>query len=300
VAAGVLGVGIAIRCDDPDFRDFGSNLDRAEQLGADFVEIPTLAMDLIANGRVLRERVRRAKAMLECRPFRYTVHGPIGINLMDVARHQPLHEAVLLSSLDIAGEFGAVHYIMHCGVTGEGREPAAACARQRDGLARAGDFARERGLIIAIENVFTRAKTMYTALPSKLAREVDRLCHPNVMACLDVSHAFLQAAMTGVNFLAEAVALAPVTKHLHVHDSFGRPAEIVTHSPAERLAFGQGDLHLPVGWGAIPWAELMEKCCFAEGVVFIIELDQRYWAHAEATVAATRALAAEARTGDLR
>ena len=51
----------------------------------------------------------------------------------------------------------------------------------------------------------------------------------------------------------------------------------------ERLAYGHGDLHLPVGWGDIPWNALMAECTFPEGVLFNIELKQRYWYAAQET-----------------
>jgi sugar phosphate isomerase/epimerase len=63
----------------------------------------------------------------------------------------------------------------------------------------------------------------------------------------------------------------------------------------ERLAFGHGDLHLPVGWGDIPWDALIDQCVFPAGVVFNIELQSRYWYMAQETVDATKALAARAR-----
>ena len=68
-------------------------------------------------------------------------------------------------------------------------------------------------------------------------------------------------------------------------------------SEGERLAYGHGDLHLPVGWGDIPWDRLMEVCLFPPGVLFNIELKERYWYVAQETVDATRALAARARIG---
>ena len=66
----------------------------------------------------------------------------------------------------------------------------------------------------------------------------------------------------------------------------------------ERLAYGHGDLHLPVGWGDIPWDALMAECTFPEGVLFNIELKQRYWYAAQETVDATRAMAAMARVAE--
>jgi hypothetical protein len=32
------------------------------------------------------------------------------------------------------------------------------------------------------------------------------------------------------------------------------------YTTSERIAFGQGDLHLPMGWGDIPWAEILPAC----------------------------------------
>ena len=56
----VLGVGISIRCDDPDFKDQGPNLDEAESFGFDYVELPTLSMNLVAGGREISQHVRDA------------------------------------------------------------------------------------------------------------------------------------------------------------------------------------------------------------------------------------------------
>jgi sugar phosphate isomerase/epimerase len=297
VAEGVSGVGISVRADDPDLRDLPGNLDWAERLGVDSVELPTLAMDLVAGGRILRERVRRLKSTIEGRPFRYSVHGPIGINLMDRTWRLPLHEEVLAASIEIAAELGAEHYVVHSGMTGVVPGPVVeeAFARQREALNRAGDQARSLGVIVCVENVFSNDIKDTTALPSRLAQEIEAIGHPNVKACLDFSHGFIWSTRHSADYLAEAAALAPFAKHLHVHDSFGRPAEIETFSRAEKLAFGQGDLHLPVGWGAIPWDALIERLRFHPGVVFNIELDQRYRSEGAETVKAVRALARRAK-----
>ena len=297
MAANILGVGISVRCDDPDFEDLGPNLDWAEALRVDFVEIPTLAMDLVADGRVLRDRARKVAACLKGRPFGITAHGPIGINLMDVPRRLPLHVAVLKASLEVAAELGARHYVMHAGISGEDPPLDASYARQREMLSEAGDLARQLDLTIVVENVFIAGRGLHAPLPSELAREIRALDHSHVAACLDFSHAFLHTKTRDADFISEANALAPAAKHLHVHDSFGRFPDVLTFSHAERLAFGQGDLHLPVGWGAIPWTELMRTCRFADGAIFNIELDRRYRSAAAETVAATRAMVAQVVAG---
>ena len=152
------------------------------------------------------------------------------------------------------------------------RRASIAYARQRDRLSRAGDRARSLGITVTVENVFAPAQQS-TALPSRLAKELAIIGHSHVKACLDFSHGFINAKMQGADFLAEVQALAPFAKHLHIHDGFGQADQITTHFPSEQLALGQGDLHLPVGWGSIPWDLLIQECCFHEETIFNIELD---------------------------
>lgn len=298
MSEGVLGVGISIKSEDAEFKDLGPDLDRAEQLGVDYVEIPTLTMPLVADGKIMREQLRKAKAQIGERPFGITIHGPIGINLMDDPWRLPLHKQVLAASIEVAAELGGLHYVMHSGTIPDTQGPGldAAYGLQREALAEAGDVAAQHNIIITVENVFTYSRDRLTALPSKLASEIAAINHPNVKACFDFSHGFINCTLHGTEFLDEAAALAPFAKHLHVHDSFGRPHDIKTHSRAERLAFGQGDIHLPIGWGSIPWGQLIERIRFHPGVIFNIELERTYWCEAENTIAAVRELAARAKT----
>ena len=53
---------------------------------------------------------------------------------------------------------------------------------------------------------------------------------------------------------------------------------------------------MPVGWGEIPWDEIVAECAFPEGVLFNIELKERYWYVVQETVDATKRLAGAART----
>jgi len=128
-------------------------------------------------------------------------------------------------------------------------------------------------------------------LPSRLAREIEAIGHPNVKACLDFSHAALACAAQGADFLAEAKQLARVARHLHIHDSFGDPAQFWTFSRSERLALGLGDLHLPIGWGNIPWRRIMEEFTFLPDAIFNLELPSQYWFELSDSVGAVREMA---------
>lgn len=270
--------GYSLREGSPEFDDLAAALDEAEALGVDVVELPVYAWHLIVGGRVLDRRLADLKAALAGRRLRYTVHGPLSINLMDVSERLPRHEAVLEASMAIASEIGADHLVMHTGMVRDPQDDIeVAYSRQRDALARAGDIAARRGVTLCVENVFRFGSVRETATPSKLAGELEAIDHGSVKATLDVSHAYIRAAENRLDPRAEVAALAPHAVHLHLHDSFGRPSELWTFDPAEAVAFGEGDLHLPIGWGDIDWDFIAETCRFPAGGIAILELNPRHW-----------------------
>lgn len=300
VSNGVKGIGISAHKRANDLSDFGAELDMIEALGVESIEIPTFDLDLIVGGKVRRPQLEMLLRATRGRDAAYSVHGPLAINFMDEAWRLPRHFEVLQASLEVAAEIGAEHYVMHSGLTPrqQGAGVEAAYERQREALSRAGDLARQHGLILCVETLFADFDGRgYASSPRRLAQELAAIAHDHVMATLDFSHSYLKMDFDGDReaFVAEIAALAPYAKHLHIHDSFGRQDDIWMYTEGERLAYGHGDLHLPVGWGDMPWQALMEHCVFPQGVVFNIELNQRYWYAAEECVEATRALATAAR-----
>ncbi len=289
----VLGIGYALRSDDDfDFKKLTPALFEADRLAVDFVELPLFAMDIIAGGRIIPSKMKAIKGIAADRPYRYTAHGHISVNLMDVPERLALHTALLAVSLEAAAELGAVHYVMHGGVIDASRagEADALRAQQRDILAEFAPIAAAHGITIVVENLYTHNPARTTALPSQVALDIELISHPNVKACLDFSHGFINCTKHGVDLAAEAKQLAPHAKHLHIHDSFGRLESMPTVSRAERLAYGMGDLHLPIGWGSIPWDELMTSLHFADGAILMLELSHAYWSELEPTVEALRRL----------
>ncbi len=289
----VLGIGYSIRSDDDfDFKKLTPSLHEADRLGVDFIELPLFTLDIIADGRIIPSKLKAVKAIAADRPYRYTAHGHISINLMDIAERMPLHKSMLQVSLEVAGELGAVHYVLHGGFIEAYRagEADALHAQQRDILAEFAPIAASYGVIITVENLFTYDMSKTTALPSQLARDIEAINHPNVKACLDFSHGFINSTLHAADLSEEAGLLAPHARHLHIHDSFGRLQTMPTVSRAERVAFGLGDLHLPIGWGAVPWDDLMNSLTFPDGIIMNLELAPPYWSELESNVAALRRL----------
>ena len=298
---GVAGTGITAHKRQNDLSDFADELDMIEALGVEFIELSTFDMDVVVGGRIRRPQLAALKRACAGRSIGYSIHGPLAINFMDEPYRLQRHMDVLAASLDVAAELNAGHYVIHSGLApvqqGDGIE--AAYGRQREALARAGDLARGHDIVLCVETLFAGFDGKgHASSPRRLAVELAAIDHPNVMATIDFSHSWLMLGWDGrrSDFLDEIKALAPFARHLHVHDSFGRQDDIWMDTEGERLDYGHGDLHLPVGWGDIPWEMLMAECVFPRGVLFNIELNQRYWYAAQETVDATKALAERART----
>lgn len=284
-------IGLTLEVRDPDWRDLAGWLDEAEALGLDFAELPLPELPLVCGGRVLAGRVAAVRALCGRRRLAYSVHGHLGINLMEEPFRIGLHLDLLKANIEVAAELGAGHLVIHTGFVPAAQANAieAAYDRQRGHLAAMGDLARAHGVTLCVENIFEFEGRRVTALPGRLARELAAIGHPNVAATFDISHGWLHCAQQGADFLAEAAALAPFARHLHLHDSFGRPADFWTYTETEALAFGIGDLHLPMGWGNVPWDELASRCAWPADLMGDLEIAPRHRsAHAEA-VAATRA-----------
>lgn len=296
----VTGTGISAHKRANDLSDFAEELDMIEELGVEAIELPTYDMDIVVGGKIRKPQLAALKRACAARDVVYSVHGPLAINFMDEAYRLPRHFEVLEASLEVAAEVGAEHYVIHSGLmaTQQADGVEAGYQRQREWLAKSGELARQYGLILCVETLFAgyEGKAL-SASPSRLATELGAINHPNVMATLDFSHAYLKLDFDGrrADFVEEVKALAPYSRHLHVHDSFGRQDDIWMYTDGERIAYGHGDLHLPVGWGDIPWDKLMAECEFPDGVLFNIELKERYWYAAQDTVDATRQLAEKAR-----
>jgi sugar phosphate isomerase/epimerase len=292
--AAVRGIGFSSGVsEDPNFELLRRNLDEAAGLGMEFAELPIFAMDLIAGGRILPAQAKRLKEAISGRGVGFTAHGPIAINFMQGAPVIARHLAVAKATVELAAEIGAVHLVLHTGhmPAQSEAEIESAYAAQREAFAALAEIAAQHSIVIVAENIFVSDPKMHTALPSRLAREIETIGHPNIRGCLDFSHAAITCAAQGADYLAEAGSLARVAKHLHLHDSFGDPLQLRTYQRSERVAYGLGDLHLPLGWGNLPWADMMARFVFEPDVIFNLELPLPYWFALTESVRAMRHMA---------
>ncbi len=276
-----------------DLSNLDARLSMIEEAGADHAELSLSGSDLISGGRVLPDRIDHLRAICDRHDLRYVVHGPLSANFMDTT-HLPYFEAAVVAMLEICGAIGANVMVHH---TGRVRYTTAAeidrlHAQERDALRRVADVAARHLVRIAVETLFVENQGDYTADPFRLAAEIETIDHPNVIGTLDFSHVYIHTTLLGQSFRDALKAFAPVTGHLHVHDSFGRPKQVETYSQSEDLAFGLGDLHLPLGWGDIPWDQILPQLEFKDDTIFTIELPYQYAFDMARNVAEARRLIA--------
>ncbi len=260
-----------------DLAGLGEDLSHIAAVGAGFAELSLCSMDLVAAGRPLVARVRELERITAGHNLRYSAHGPLAANFMD-ARHEALFRRAVEGYIEVCGAVGATVLVLHTGIVS--REPRAALdqahARERSVLRHLGDVAARHEVRLAVETLFAFAPDRYTASPSRLAAEIAAVDHPNVTGCLDISHARLQCAQLGLDFETEVAAFAAVTGHVHIHDSFGLPETVRGFTQSESLAFGQGDVHLPLGLGDIPFERLLSRLAVRDGTAIICEMPPHF------------------------
>lgn len=289
----IAGFGFDTDSAAPDLSDLDAVLARIAATGASHAELSLCNHEVVAGGRILPERRRKLEQICARHPLAYTVHGTLVVNFMDEAQLD-LHKAVCRAMLELCDAVGAGVMVQHPGIVPV--RPASVLERlhgvERDALREMADVAAGYGVRIALETLFVEDAQRYTADPVRLARQIAEIDHPQVCGALDFSHAYIMTTFRGMDYLAALQAFAPCTHHLHVHDSFGRPTTLPRFvSNAERIAFGMGDLHLPLGWGDIPWETILPQLPFRPGTVMIVELPPHHWAELESCAATARRFA---------
>lgn len=288
----IIATGFNAGSDDGEFLGLAADLRALAEMGVDTVEIGMTSLDLIAGGKIIRERHEALLELTRQFDFRYTVHGLVSSNFMDPATQRYQLDAAK-ALVEVSNSIGAGILVQHGGALRADAIADWACAdlREREALTELADFARPHGVRIALENIFTTELGQYRQTPAEVADTVKAVNHSNVVALIDFSHAYIESTFKGLDFRAELRAMAPVAGHLHVHDSFGRPQGFYKpFHPQENTAMGIGDLHMPLGWGDIAWEDIFTELTFLPDTVLMMEIGSRYRREQPASLARAKAL----------
>ena len=219
--------------------------------------------------------------------LRYTVHGPIAFHLMSQDDWDG-RARLLRAGLEATRELGAEVMVYESGWIQEW--PAGGSTNMLDFMARERELLREVGegcLVwkgkIAIETM-AGAEYMrsYTDWPHQLVDQITLTNHPAVGVCIDTGHSNIGASRGGFDFLGGIRQLAPHVFTFHLHDNFGTwasPHLGLNHKSPESWALGLGDLHLPLGWGTIPFGKMLREIIFPHSPILMAEINWDLYAH---------------------
>jgi len=271
-------------------------LARFLEAGFSFAEIPIHGMDCLVNGSLCRSRVSATRKALSAYPLGYTVHSPDQLNLADEADPET-HARALRSTIDFASEIGARLVVYHGSARSGAAAPEGASptrlaptpaeapqadlrslwADEIDRLGAVADYAAARGVTVAVENIFRQSarEITYRIDPRQLAAVVSAVDSPALGICFDFGHAFISAGEAGFTMEEALRAVKPRLAHVHIHDNFGKPS-IPNTRPIDMIFRGAGDLHMPPGWGAIPYESLFPIFAGDFHGVFTLELQPRF------------------------
>lgn len=271
----ISAIGFCNRTGKGDLSTLDASLREIADTGASACEIGIYGEEIVSGGCIIEDRTRRVVEIAGQYDFKkLSLHGQVCSNFMD-RDNLHLQKKVVRAMLELCDRLGAGILVHHSGAAqlADGVDGADLDKMEREALSEMADIAKSYGVRIVLENIFTTETGQYRQTPAQVAETVKAVGHDNLVALIDFSHAYIESTFKGLDFREQLRAMAPVTGHLHVHDSFGLPYTMKEFfHPAEATALGIGDLHLPLGWGDIAWEEIFSELTFLPDTMLIMEI----------------------------
>jgi sugar phosphate isomerase/epimerase len=271
-----------------------SDLDYFERAKLDAAEIPPHGLDVIRNGRLDKGRMKEIRSILKGYNFRYSVHAPNPLNLME-KRRAAAHFNVFQASLEFASAIDASALVYHAGrkIPEEAFHVTPKISYRKGELETL--MALEAALLqkladefpqvtICVENArpyLHHSPYCYAENPDTLRRQIVAVDRANVRMTLDIGHLFMTSRFNGFNPVAAVSEARDIIGHVHIHDNFGDAVYYGDKQQTHQIPFGSGDSHMPVGWGAIPFREILRTIMDSCKGLLIMELRPRYFAYTE-------------------
>ncbi|MFE4712644.1 sugar phosphate isomerase/epimerase family protein [Paenibacillus sp. NPDC056722] len=306
------GIGISLNAElvNGDLEALERHLGYIANAGCDYAELILHGLDVVIGGRVHQKRLERVRQVLDKYELGYTMHLPYELNLLSCSKGDD-YERVFEAGIELSAAIGAdtiVYHSSYAELTDHNlmqhyfptygrlpREELFQILLEEDAtkLRRLGSIAKDAGITIGVENnIWYDIKNDYTygMNPQTLVEHVRYVGLDNVGITLDVGHCYLTSIAYGYDFKKAIEAALPYVKHLHVHDNFGELYDAKAFM--SNLPYGYGDLHLPVGWGDIPYEEVFQWIEPYQGIVNM-EIEFRLYPHFQEAVEDMRNLLAK-------
>ena len=255
--------------------------------GYQLVEMNPHSLAVIVNGEIRPDVLADYVAVLKNFDLCYTIHGLNRLNLAYDPRRE-LCQQIMRCQLAVCRAVGAGVLVYHSGLQAldlvqagvrrtllSDEELSAGAQLEVTALQALAPLAADAGVVIGMENgdshqwehnlmaQFGQPRAALAKHHARLqigpiVRQLEAIDHPNVGMTLDIAHLHIAAHDLGFDYLAAVAEGAPWVKHLHANDNFGRLDQGFDNE-VDRWAYGEADIHLPPGWGSIPYAQLFQR-----------------------------------------
>lgn len=283
--------------DSGDLRRLEQALARIKELGYAQVEMDVSLYGFVIDGKIRQAQFEAFCSVLKNFDFRYSIHSPNRLNLAYDPRHE-LSRSILLRQIEICRAIGGTRVVYHSGLESlsdvahgvrrtllTDKELREGERREVQAFKELAPIAADAGVVVCMENGDshqwehtviasfdlpreTLLKYHARLDPQNVVRQLEEIDHPNVAMTLDIAHLHIAAHDMGFDYLKAVETAAPWAKHLHVNDNFGR-LDRGYGTESDRWAYGEADIHLPPGWGSIPYREVLARLPDYEGALIL-------------------------------
>ena len=275
-----MKIGFTLKPKDGNIEDFEKQIEDLEKIGAGSAEIPLYELDVVCGKKIIKDELKLLNKFTLKSNLKFSIHGSMSVNLLD-EDYLEEHLQVLEKEIQVCSDLNINILVTHFGhtsvATSQNQKKYNDLINiQKQKYFEMAEIAKVHGVKLCIENIFPYTNLHFTALPSEVSESIREINHPNARTTIDFSHAYINCNLRKKDLLPEIETMIPFTEHLHVHDSFGKFKTMYTYIFAEDITYGQGDIHLPLGWGDIPFDKIFSSGAFNKDIFFNFELSQRY------------------------
>jgi sugar phosphate isomerase/epimerase len=273
---------------------FRKDLDYFAEIKMEAVEIPVHGLDVIKGGLPDDRRLKEVQEILKDFDFTYSVHSPNPLNLMDQWNPE-LHLSVFKASLEFTMAIGSNILVYHAGrfipeetfpiQNGKGVSKQVALRLmeiEKEHLDRlSGEYPT---VTICVENArpyLFHSPYCYGERIEFLKEQILDINRENVRIALDIGHLYMAAHYYEFDPVQTVEEIKNLIVHTHVHDNFGGAIYYHEKIQTHQIPFGRGDARMPVEWGKIPIAEILNAYLSTYPGMLIMELRNRYFLHTQ-------------------
>ena len=275
-----MKIGFTLKPNNGNILDFKKQLSYLEAIEANCAEIPLYELDVVSGKKIIKDELNLLNNIIKNSNLKFSIHGSMSVNLLD-EDYLSDHIEVLRKEIEVCSALNVNILVTHFGhtpieVSKNAQKYEDLIKIQKEEYFKMAEIAKKNGVTLCIENIFPYTNLHFTALPSEVSKNINEINHPNARTTIDFSHAYINCNLRKKDLISELETMVPFTEHLHVHDSFGKFKKMYTYIFPEDITYGQGDIHLPLGWGDIPFKKIFSTLKLKKDIFFNFELTHRY------------------------